>query len=755
MPRIIAAFTSLSVFFAATSALPAFAIKPADAPANALATAPAEDAAIISRSVLFGNPDRGQVRVSPDAKHIAFLAPHNGVMNIFVAPVDAPANAKPITNETARGIRQFQWSFTNQHVLYLQDIGGDENWKIFAADISSAAPAVRDLTPFEQILGPDNKPILQANGKPLRPTARIAATSERFPTRIVVGLNKRNPQFHDLYLLDVLSGELTLLYQNDRFGSFILDADYGVRLGLQPAPDGGQEIFQNTGSPTPAAPGKPVGAQWEPFQTIPQADALTTRVVGYNADASLLYMVDSRGRNTGALFELNLATKKMELVGESAKADLSDVLMHPISRTPQAVSFDPLRETWAVVDHALQADFDALKAVAEGDLTISSRSLDDTIWTVTFIQDDGPARSYLYSRATKSATFLFTNRSQLEGKSLSRMMPVLIKSRDGLELPSYLSVPPRMQDVVSTLIASPQVDLSGVKVDFKDATVTTRITGTETTAVTTKGFTLPVPLVLVVHGGPWARDRWGFNPIHQWLANRGYAVLSVNFRGSTGFGKEFVNLGDKNWGTTMHNDLIDAVDWAVKRGIADPKRVAIMGGSYGGYAALAGLTFTPDTFACGISIVGPSNLITLLKSIPPYWAPMVNMFASRVGDHRTEEGRELLKSRSPLTFVDRIRRPLLIGQGANDPRVIQAESDQIVNAMKAKNIPVTYVLFPDEGHGFNRPQNNMAFNAVAEAFLAEHLGGRVEPIGDDFKSSSITVPEGAEFVKGLKPALGK
>jgi len=257
-------------------------------------------------------------------------------------------------------------------------------------------------------------------------------------------------------------------------------------------------------------------------------------------------------------------------------------------------------------------------------------------------------------------------------------------------------------------------------------------------------------MMLWVHGGPWARDGWGYDPYHQWFTNRGYAVLGVNFRGSTGFGKTFLNAGNMEWGKKMHDDLIDAVDWAVAQGIADPDKVCIGGGSYGGYATLAGLTMTPDKFACGVDIVGPSNLITLFNSIPPYWAPLLNLFTTRVGDHRTEEGRALLTERSPLTYVDQISKPLLIGQGANDPRVNQAEADQIVAAMMEKSIPVTYVLYGDEGHGFARPENRLSFNAVTEAFLAEILGGRVEPIGDDFEGSSIEVVEGSEHVRGLE-----
>jgi dipeptidyl aminopeptidase/acylaminoacyl peptidase len=263
----------------------------------------------------------------------------------------------------------------------------------------------------------------------------------------------------------------------------------------------------------------------------------------------------------------------------------------------------------------------------------------------------------------------------------------------------------------------------------------------------------PLPMVLFVHGGPWGRDQWGLNPNHQWLANRGYAVLSVNFRASTGFGKKFINAGDHEWAGKMHDDLLDAVKWAVAEKVADPAKVAIMGGSYGGYSTLIGLTFTPDTFACGVDIVGPSNLVTLLNSIPPYWTPMIAEFTHRIGDHRTEEGKKFLFERSALSRVDAIKKPLLIGQGANDPRVKQAESDQIVKAMQAKRLPVAYVVYPDEGHGFARPENRLSFYAVAEVFLAEHLGGKYLPTGDDFQNSSITVPAGADQVFGLKEAL--
>ncbi len=312
---------------------------------------------------------------------------------------------------------------------------------------------------------------------------------------------------------------------------------------------------------------------------------------------------------------------------------------------------------------------------------------------------------------------LYVGRPELVGAPLVPMHPVEITSRDGMTLPSYLTLP-----------KSADANNDG-KADKA------------------------VPMVLFVHGGPWARDGYGFNSYHQWMANRGYAVLSVNFRGSTGFGKNFISAGNLEWGRKMQDDLTDAVAWAVKNGVAQKDKVAIMGGSYGGYATLAGMTYTPEVYACGVDIVGPSNLETLLKTIPPYWVPIVSQFHQRMGNPNTPEGLALLKERSPLYSADKIVRPLLIGQGANDPRVNQAELDQIVSAMKAKNIPVTYVLFPDEGHGFAKPANNIAFNAVTEGFLSKCLGGRAEPIGDTVRKSTAKVPQGAEYSPGLAEAI--
>jgi dipeptidyl aminopeptidase/acylaminoacyl peptidase len=688
----------------------AFSPASADQSTTAVASTP-----LIPRDVLFGNPDRAALRVSPDGRHLSFLAPVNGVLNVWVAPVDNIGAAKPVTKDTGRGIHIYFWAYTSHNLLYLQDQGGDENWKVFSVDLASGQ--AKDLTPFESIPGPDGKPTMLPSGKPMRPKARIQEVSPKFPDTILVGLNARDPRYHDLFRENIQTGELTLVQQNPGFKGFITDDDYHVRFAVRTTSDGGTEILRPVIPSVGSAPSTPGASGWEPFQTIAMEDALTTHPMGFDQSGQVLYMSDSRGRDTSALTSLDLRTGKTSLLAEDPRTDVAGVLEHPVTHTIQAVAFDYTRPEWKVLDSSIQGDLAYLTTALPGEITVTSRTLDDRLWTVAAIVDDGPVRFYLYDRTAKKASLLFTSRQALEGLPLAKMQPEVITSRDGLNLVSYLTLP--------------------VGSDTKRAGRPDQ----------------PLPMVLVVHGGPWARDSWGFNGEDQWLANRGYAVLSVNYRGSTGFGKRFLNAGNREWAGKMHDDLIDAVSWAIREGITDKGRVAILGGSYGGYAALVGLTFTPDVFACAVDIVGPSNIVTLLNTIPPYWEPGIAMFTTRVGDHRTEAGRQFLESRSPLTFVERIRRPLLIGQGANDPRVKQSEADQIVSAMQRRGIPVTYVLYPDEGHGFARPENRQSFNAVAEAFLGRHLGGRVEPIGRDFEGSAITVPTGVEDVPGLRAAL--
>ena len=659
-----------------------------DATRTTAQTAPATGAAevpLITRAALFGNPSRTGGQISPDGRWLGYIAPRDGVLNVWVAPRDQPDNARPVTNDRNRGIRGFSFAFTGNHIVYTQDVGGDENFQIFATDLTSGE--TRELSP-----------------KGAR--ASIEQTSRRFPGEMVISHNQRDPRLFDLFRVNILTGESTRIFENDRFVSFLVDDNFALRFAGTQTRDGGNEWFVRDGE------------GWKSWTTIGQEDSLTTSPSGFDFSGNTLYMLDSRERNTGALYAIDTRSGERKLLREDTRADVTGTLSDPMTGVVQATSATYLRSAWQALDPAIQKDLDRLQQLAgDGEFGIASRTLDDRTWVVVVSRSDAPTTFHIYDRESGEVSFWFNTRPELDGKPLAKMWPVEIQSRDGLTLPSYYTLPTG---------SDPDGDGKPNQ---------------------------PVPTVLLVHGGPWARDGYGLNGSHQWFANRGYATLSVNFRGSTGFGKAFINAGDLQWGRASHDDLIDAVEWASREGITQRDKVAIMGGSYGGYAALAGVTFTPTDFACGVSIVGPSNLNTLLASIPPYWEPIKRQFATRVGDPETEEGRKLLEERSPLNFIDRIQRPLLIGQGANDPRVKQAESDQIVKAMEARSIPVTYVLFPDEGHGFVRPQNRLAFNAVAESFLGNCLGGRVQPIGEDFAGSSITVPHGAALLEGLAPAL--
>lgn len=642
---------------------------------------------LIPRKTLFDNPDKASVQLSPDGTHLAYLAPREGVLNVWVAPRDNLAAAQPITHDTGRGIHFFYgWAYTNRHLLYIQDENGDENWHFYSVDLETQA--VKDLTPFKGV------------------QSRFQAISPFFPEEIIIGLNNRQPEWHDLYRVNLITGDRVLLVQNDQYANFLVDDQYRVLLAFRMTPEGGIENFKRADQ-----------GEWEPWDMTPAEDFLTTTHLGLDKTGDVVFIKDSRGRNTSALIAQNLATKQTTLLAEDPQADAEDVLRHPTEKHVQAVSFVYERKRWQILDPSIEPDLNYLRTVADGEVEIVSRTLDDKFWVVLYVVDDGPIRFYLYDRQQRVARFLFTDRQTLENQPLVKMYSAVIYSRDGLNLVGYYSLPPGS-------------DSNGDGIPDR-----------------------PLPMVFIPHGGPWGRDFWGYHPWHQWLANRGYAVLGVNFRSSTGFGKAFTNAGDLEWGGKIMEDQIDAVQWAIAQGIADPQKVAVMGISFGGYSTLAGLTLYPETFAGGVDLVGPVNLITLLETVPPYWKPVLELLTTRVGDFRTEAGRTLLTKHSPLTYVDRICRPLLIGQGANDPRVKQAESEQIVNAMQAKHIPVTYVLYPDEGHGFARPENNLSFYAIAEAFLAKCLNGRYEPIGDDFKGSSLQVLTGVDEIPELSEAM--
>ena len=612
-------------------------------------TEPAKLPPLIPRAVLFGNPEKTGPQLSPDGTKLAYLAPQDGVLNVWVRTL-GQTDDRVVTRDTQRGIRSFFWQGDSAHLLYLQDTGGDENFHLYQTEITTQQ--TEDLTPFPGV------------------RAAPLALNPNIPDRMLVTLNRRDPRVFDAYDLNLKTRALTLDTENPGdVAGFSADNALKVRAAQVQLPDGSTEI---------RVPGDAGG--WRVFLRW-GADETGGGVSGFSPDNSKMWVIHSVGANAARLLEIDAVTGESTVVAEDPSFDLSGILRHPKTRALEAVQFTRARQEWTALDPALAADFAALKAVTDGDFSITSRDLADMHWVVAYAKDSGPTRFYLYDRSAKTATLLFSSQPALEEYTLAPMTPVTFPARDGLSLSGYLTVP--------------------VGAEPKN-----------------------LPLVLLVHGGPWARDVWGYSATVQMLVNRGYAVLQINFRGSSGYGKAHLNAGDREWGAKMHTDLLDGKEWAIAEGYADPTKVAIMGGSYGGYATLAGLAFTPEEFVCGVDIVGPSNLLTLLQTIPPYWSTLVATFYKRMG--KLEEV-EFLKERSPLFAAGNITKPLLIAQGANDPRVKQAESDQIVAAMRERSLPVEYIVFPDEGHGFARPENNRKFIAATEAFLARYLGGRAEP----------------------------
>jgi dipeptidyl aminopeptidase/acylaminoacyl peptidase len=611
---------------------------------------------LIPRSVLFGNPEQTSPQISPDGNSLAWIAPRDGVLNLWIAPVGGESGvdwavARPLTEDTDRGIRMFAWAHDGRHLLYVQDVGGDENWRLYDVDPESGAR--RDLTPFEGI------------------HATIIGTSKRRPDEVLVGINADNPQLHDVYRLHLASGELVKEIENPGYAGWLADEDLVVRCAIAPLPDGSFDVLvRDSGE-----------GEFRHLLSIPAEDATSTDVVSFSGDGRSVLMISAAGSDTGRLTRVDLATGESTVLAEDPEADVSGVLLHPDTRDPLIVMVLKDRMTYTVLDPSVADDLKAVRALHPGDPTFSDRDEADTTWLIAFTVDAGSVTYFMYDRATKTGRLLFSARPALDGYELAPMEPFSFTARDGLLVHGYVTFPPGLGR-----------------------------TG--------------LPAVVDVHGGPQVRDTWGYNPEAQWFANRGYLCIQVNYRGSTGYGKAFVAAGDREWGGKMHDDLIDAVGYAVDQGWADKSKVAIYGGSYGGYAALVGAAFTPDVFCCAVDIVGPSNLKTLLETIPPYWAPMIAQLYRRVGNPETDA--DFLWSRSPLSRAHDIRIPLLIAQGANDPRVKQAESEQIVAALTEAGIDHEYMLFPDEGHGFAKPENRIKFYTAAERFLAKYLGGRYE-----------------------------
>lgn len=643
---------------------------------------------LIPRAALFGNPSRFQARVSPDGEWLTWLAPFEGVLNVWLAPADDLGSAEPLTRLKGRPIAWQNWAWDGRHILFMNDENGDENWRLFATDRTTGTLIC--LTPTRDV------------------SARLLLRSPERPGSLLVGLNDRDKKWHDVWSVDVANAERKLVLENTgEFWSFDFDWQLNPRLGRKAAPEGGGSRLYRL-----------AGREAEPWLDIPHADEQTTWPLLFNRAGDAFTMMSSLGRNTAALFRVDAVSGTETLLAEHAKADIGQRrIWNPVTFEIDAVAATYLRQDWIVLNPAIRNDLRFLREnLGSAEFVVDSQSSDNCRWVVTAYGPKQPLSYFLYDRRRRVLISLFSARPELAGYRLAPMQSHVIKARDGLDLVSYLTLP------ADEPVGRPRE---------------------------------PLPMVLVIHGGPWGRDGYGYRADHQWLANRGYAVLSVNYRASTGFGKDFINAGVREHAGKMHDDLIDAVEWAVREGVARRDKVAITGLSYGGYATLVGLTFTPEVFCCGVSIVGISNLVTMLENMPAYWAGFDEFMFASYADIRTEEGRAWLRSRSPLFKVDRICRPLLIAHGVNDVRCKLQESDQIVTTMCERTLPVTYIVYPDEGHGFVRPESRTSFNAISEAFFAMHLGGRCEPFGNDLLGSSLQIREGIEHIAGLRECLGR
>ncbi|HJR52072.1 MAG TPA: S9 family peptidase [Gemmatimonadota bacterium] len=619
---------------------------------------------LIDREIFFGNPEISGGQLSPDGRWVSFMKPLEGIRNIWVKAIDEPfEDARPMTADSLRPIQGYFWSRDSDVILFVQDQGGNENFHVYAVDPAAPpaegleVPVARDLTPLENV------------------RAAIYAVPENDAAHILVGLNDRDASVHDVYRLDIASGERELVLQNDQnVAQWAADLDGNLRLGIRQTEEGGWEILRVDGST---------------LTTIYTCNEQESCFPGrFHKDGRRVYLQTNKGE--GDLIRLELmdvetgATELVE-VDPEGEVDFGEAIFSNATEELIATSYLGDRTRYYPKDDAFARDLERIgQALPEGEYGFRSMTGDDRMVLVAVDSDVDPSSTYVYDRESGAAELLYRTRPEVPTEHMAGMRPVRYTTRDGIEIPAYLTVP------------------QGV--EAKDLAV-----------------------VVLPHGGPWARDVWGFDGFAQFLANRGYAVLMPNFRGSTGYGKEFLNLGNEQWGTgTMQHDITDGVQWLVDQGIADPGKVAIMGGSYGGYATLAGLAFTPELYAAGVDIVGPSNIITLLNSIPPYWKPMQKLFAVRVGDLNDPADVDRMQAQSPLNSAASITAPLLVIQGANDPRVKQAESDQIVVALRDKGQPVEYLVAANEGHGFANEDNNLAMFAKIEEFLATHLGGRYQ-----------------------------
>ncbi len=637
---------------------------------------------LLDRELFFGDPEISGAQLSPDGRYVTFMRPYEDVRNIWIKRKgESFDDARPLTADD-RPVPGYFWSRDSSYVLYVQDRGGDENFHVWAVDVSAeidddtGVPPARNLTDVDGV------------------RAMIYALPRPTPDRILVGLNDRDPALHDVYAVSIATGERELLIENhDNVAGWTADLQGNIRLATRQTGEGGTEVLRVEDGEL----GESVfECSWQE----------TCGPLNFHPDGERVWFQSNKGEDVDltGLYVMDLASGDIELFERDpeGEVDFSGAIFSPATDELLATVYVGDRPRVYPQDEDFAADLEFLRDnLPEGEIGISSMTADERLALVSLSRDVDPGTVYLFDRAERTVEEFYRGRPEIDPGQMAEMQPIRYTARDGLEIPAYLTVP--------------------------------RGIDPENLAV-----------VALIHGGPWARDTWGYRAQVQFLANRGYAVLQPNFRGSTGFGKAFLNAGNNEWGDAMQDDITDGVNYLIEQGIADPERVCIMGGSYGGYATLAGMVFTPDLYACGVNIVGVSNIITLLNSIPPYWGPIREMFIRRVGDPETEEGREQLERQSPINHVDNIASPLLVIHGANDPRVRQAEADQIVVAMRERELPVEYIVAPDEGHGFRGLENRMAMFARTEEFLGTHLGGRhqegmAEHIGERLAEITVDV----------------
>ncbi|CAI4229704.1 unnamed protein product [Auanema sp. JU1783] len=664
---------------------------------------------IIPRELLFSDAKYTSVSLSPDGRHLGYISvDDNGVKNVFVKCINCKSE-RQVTFEKQDAVLSYSWTALPDIIIYTQDNEGDENTRLYKKNISSEAVA-RDKSKRVVI---SEQPRVKAS---------IMANNQIDPF-VIIGLNDENPAYHNVYLFDLNTNQLRLLMRNNRFPMFVIDNSLRIRLASEELPNGDIMYYK----PSRKYDGRLLTSDkedWTQYLLVPVEDKPTTAPISFDQSNENMFWMWGEASDLGTLVKFPFEKPdQQEVLYQCTRAQIGHILFHPTDRTLLAVSEVYHKPELLVSNETVIDDLQYLVNLRpHGSLQILSLSQDMNTWLVTYMSSDRPFEVFVYRRWVKTAELLFNTHPQLEKFKMNRQIGFDFKTRDDLVLQAYLSLPTgaplkMMQDV-------PVADKGYAELGM----------------IPEK----PQKMVILVHGGPKARDIYGFSPLNAWLTSRGYAVLQVNFRGSTGFGKRLTNAGNGEWGRKMHYDILDALEFTIAKGIANRSEVAIMGGSYGGYETLVALTFTPDAFACGIDIVGPSNLVSLMEAVPPYWRGFYQDLVKMLGaDITSEEGKESLISRSPLFYADQVKKPIMIMQGANDPRVKQAESDQFVKALKTNNIPVTYVLYPDEGHGFRKSKNQLAKCGFIEHFLSQCLGGAYEPFHvGQYNSTAILKSDG-------------